>query len=456
MNGEVSMKKKALLAVLMAMTLLLSSCALIKKDAAVDAATVILTMGDKQVTKAEVQEQVQNVLAEMSQYYAMYGSTLDITDPEILASAQNTAVTRMKQDMALHAKAVELGLDQLTEEEAAKVKEDAESSWESAKSYVQNYYLDEEQKALEGEELDKAILAKLDELGVKFEDYETQAKDLAVDNKLREYVVKDVAVTDEEVKADYDSKVAADEEKYKEDAPSWVSAARNGSTLYYTPAGVRRVKQILLKFKADDQTAIDDVNKRISEAQSKVNAAQQILDDAEAPEEDKTKAEADKAAAQAELDTANADLKAATDKAFENLDADADAVLAALDADPDSWDKLMEEKNEDPGMKAGAVNAEKGYPVCEGMTGFDTAFVDAALALKSVGEHSGKVRGETYGYYIIRYNSDETEGPADFESVKESISSSLLTTKQNEAYTAAVEQWVSEAGIKENLGALKD
>lgn len=338
------MKKKALLAVLMAMTLLLSSCALIKKDAAVDAATVILTMGDKQVTKAEVQEQVQNVLAEMSQYYAMYGSTLDITDPEILASAQNTAVTRMKQDMALHAKAVELGLDQLTEEEAAKVKEDAESSWESAKSYVQNYYLDEEQKALEGEELDKAILAKLDELGVKFEDYETQAKDLAVDNKLREYVVKDVAVTDEEVKADYDSKVAADEEKYKEDAPSWVSAARNGSTLYYTPAGVRRVKQILLKFKADDQTAIDDVNKRISEAQSKVNAAQQILDDAEASEEDKTKAEADKAAAQAELDTANADLKAATDKAFENLDADADAVLAALDADPDSWDKLMKKE----------------------------------------------------------------------------------------------------------------
>ena len=54
MNGEISMKKKALLAVLLAMTLLLSSCALIKKDAAVDAATVILKLGDEEITKEQV------------------------------------------------------------------------------------------------------------------------------------------------------------------------------------------------------------------------------------------------------------------------------------------------------------------------------------------------------------------------------------------------------------------
>ena len=48
------MKKKALLAVLLAMTLLLSSCALIVKDKEVDAKTVILKMGDKEITKAEV------------------------------------------------------------------------------------------------------------------------------------------------------------------------------------------------------------------------------------------------------------------------------------------------------------------------------------------------------------------------------------------------------------------
>ena len=131
-------------------------------------------------------------------------------------------------------------------------------------------------------------------------------------------------------------------------------------------------------------------------------------------------------------------------------------MLEALKENPDSWDQLAEEKNEDPGMKAGAANAEKGYAVCEGMTSFDSAFVDAAIALNSVGDISGKIRGETYGYYIIKYVGDDTEGPVDFESVKDALHDALLKTKQDETYTAAVNQWVEEAGIKEDLGALKD
>ena len=66
MNGEVSMKKKALLAMLLVMTLLLSSCALIKKDEAVDAATVILKLGDEEITKAEVQKATQATLGNMA------------------------------------------------------------------------------------------------------------------------------------------------------------------------------------------------------------------------------------------------------------------------------------------------------------------------------------------------------------------------------------------------------
>ena len=212
MNGEIPMKKKALLAVLMVMTLLLSSCSLIVKDKEVDAKTVILKMGDKEITKAEVQEATQNELASLYQTYASYyGTQLDITDPDVVASAQSTAVTGLKQDMVLRAKAAELGLDQLTDEEKAHSKEDAESGWETAKSYVQNYYLTEEQKALEGEELEKAIQEQLDSFGVTMEDYEKTAADEIVDQKLRDYAVQDVSVSDEDVKADYDSKVAADE-----------------------------------------------------------------------------------------------------------------------------------------------------------------------------------------------------------------------------------------------------
>ena len=451
------MKKKALLAVLLAMTLLLSSCALIVKDEKVDAATVILKLGDKEVTKAEVQTAVDNELYEMYSYYAMFGSSLDVTDPDVIASAQESAINSLKEDMVLRAKGAELGLDQLTEEETAQAQEKAQSSWDYAKSYVQSYYLTEEQKQLEGEELEQAILDQLNALGVSYDDYVTSASDTIMEEKLKAYAVQDVTVSDDEIKAEYDSKVAADEEKYKEDAASWTTVDRNGATtLYYTPAGIRRVKQILIKFKAEDQTAIDEANTKITDANGNVTAAQKILDDEAAAQEDKDKAQEDLTAAQADLEAAQAELKAATDAAFANLDEDADAVLEALKEDPDSWDQLMEEKNEDTGLQAGAPNAEKGYAVCADMTGFDTAFVDAAMALSSVGDVSGKVRGETYGYYIIKYVSDDAEGPVDYDSVKDALHDSLLTTKQNDTYNAAIDQWVAESGIKVDLGALNN
>ena len=452
------MKKKALLAVLLVMTLLLSSCSLIVKDKEVDAKTVILKLGDKEITKAEVQEATQSALAEMYEnYYYTYGTQLDVKDPDVIASAQNTAVDRLKQEMVLRAKAAELGFDQLTEEETAQAKEDADEDWDYAKTLIQTYYLTDEQKALEGDELEQAILDTMASMNVTREQYDQAAVDSIVSGKLKDFAIKDVAVSDEEVKADYDSKVAADEETYKENLASWTSVDRNGTkTLYYAPAGLRRVKQILLKFKDEDQTAVDDANSSITAANSKITDAQNIIDDEAASEEDKAKANEDLAAAQAELEAAQAALTAATDAAYANLDEDADAVLEALKEDPDSWDKLVEEKNGDPGMKAGAVNAEKGYAVYQDMTSFDSAFVEAAMALENIGDISDKTRAASGGYYIIKYVGDVAEGPVDFESVKEALHSSLLSTKQSETYSAAVEQWIKDSGIKEDLGALKD
>ena len=456
MNGEVPMKKKALLAVLLVMTLLLSSCALIKKDEAVDAATVILKLGDEEITKQQVANATENQLYNMYQYYYMFGSELDVTDPEVVASAQSSAITSLKKEMTIRAKASELGLDVLTDEETAKAKETAQTNWDTDKETVKAYYMTEEELALEGDELENAISTRMEELGLKMEDYEKDAVSDIVTSKLREYAIKDVTVSDEDVKAEYDSKVSADEEKYKEDLESWATADRNGTTLYYTPAGIRRVRQILVKFKEDDQTAIDDANSKIKDADSRITEAQATLDSEDASEDEKAQAEESKAAAEQDKAAAEAELKEATDKGFANLDEEVDAILAALEEDPDSWDKLVEEKNEDPGMKAGATNAETGYAVFSGMTSFDSAFVDAAMALSSVGDVSGKVRGETYGYYILKYVGDAAEGPVDYEAVKEDIHSSLLSTKQTSTYTETLNAWVEEAGIKENLGALNN
>ena len=457
------MRKKALLAMLLALTLLLSGCALIVKDEAVDNATEIIRMGDQVITKDKVKAEVQNQLDSMAYYYSLYGSSFDATSAENIAAAQEEAVNALKEDLALTAKAAELGLDQLTAEEEEKAKTSAQESYDSALDYVKTNMLQD--SGLEGEELDKAAADKLTELGVSLDAYIESAKKTAVDDKLREYAIKDVAVTDEEIKTEYDSRVEKDKETYGENAGSWASAANNGTTLYYTPAGVRRVKQILTKFKDEDQTAIDDAKKAqtdantaVTAANAKVSAAQETLDTEGITEEIQTQAEADLKAANEELEKANTDLDAAnkavedaTNKAFENIAADADEILKQL-KDGADWQTLMDEKNQDPGMKSN----EKGYAVATGMTGFDSAFVDAAMALAKPGDVSDKIKGSSYGYYIIRYDSDETEGAVSLDDVKETISSALLSTKQNEAYNAAKEQWVEEAGIKVDMNALKD
>ena len=457
------MRKNALLALMLVLTMLLSGCALIVKDEAVDNATEIIKMGDKTITKGEIKEQTENVLDNNQYYYSMMGQSYDVTDPSNIAAAQEQAIESLKKDLALTAKAAELGLDQLTAEEEEKARTEAQESYDYALDYVKTNQLAD--SGLEGEELDKAAAEKLTGMKVTLEDYIESERKNIIDQKLRDYAIKDVTVSDDEIRAEFDKHVESDKSLYGENPGSWATAANNSTPLYYTPAGVRRVKQILTKFKDEDQTAIDDAKKKQSDAntavttaQAKVDAAQETLDTEGITEELKTKAESDLAAANEELTKANTDLadaekaiEDATNKAFENITAETDEILQQL-KDGADWQTLMDEKNQDPGMKGN----EKGYAVADGMTSFDAAFVDAAMALKNPGDYSDKIKGTSYGYYIIRYEGDEPEGPVNLDDVKENISSSLLSTKQDDAYNTQVNNWVEQAGIKVDTNALKD
>ena len=452
------MRKKALLAALMAMIMLLSGCTLIVKDEAVDNATPVITMGDQVVTKAQVKT-LANYYLNM---YSSYG-LIDASDPASVTSMQEQAVEALKENLVLDAKAKELGLDQLTDEELETVKADAQKSLDSmidsAKGYVEGA------DGMDEEAIAQAAAKMVEDAGYSLDSYIEEETKEKISAKLKDFVTKDVAVTDEEIQAEYDSKVESAKESYAENAGSWATAANNGSTLYYTPAGVRRVKQILVKFKDEDKTAIDDANKQLTDAntavttaQAKVDSAQSAVDTEGISDEDKTKAEETLSAAKQELDDADKAVlaateavTAATDKAFANIDEKTDAVLALLAEENADWQKIMDENNEDDGMK----NNEKGYAIAADMTGFDSAFVEAAMALAKPGDISPKTKG-VYGYYIIRYESDEAEGPVSLEDVKETISSSLLSSKKTETYNTTVDQWVEEAGIKVDLNALKD
>ena len=118
------------------------------------------------------------------------------------------------------------------------------------------------------------------------------------------------------------------------------------------------------------------------------------------------------------------------------------------------FDALMEEYGEDTGMQSEPAKTN-GYPVCEQSTNWVEEFRTAAMALAKVGDISEPVRS-TYGIHIIKYVSDAVEGPVAFDEVKDTIESSLLSTKQDETYNAAVDAWVEAANAKVDRDALKD
>ena len=102
----------------------------------------------------------------------------------------------------------------------------------------------------------------------------------------------------------------------------------------------------------------------------------------------------------------------------------------------------------DPGMQEGRDTAVTGYAICENMSGFDAAFVEAGMALKNIGDVSAKTRGSSDGYYIIKYVGDAVEGAIDYDSVKEEIEADLLSDKQDSTYDDTIDDWVSKAEFK--------
>lgn len=433
------MQKKAFLALLLILCLALSGCTLVQKDEAVDAATEILRLGDQVITKGQIQSEVDYQLNYMAYYHSMFGYNYDPTSAESIADARNTVIETFKNELVSNAKIAELGLDQLTEEEETKIKTDAETAYQENLEYIisSNYANSE----LSEEEIRNKAIADMDAMKYTMDTALENARHTLLEQKLRDYIIKDVTVSEDEVKAEYDSKVEEAKTDYTEDLSSYCSDVNGGTKAYYTPAGVRMVKQILLQYDEEHRTAI-------TEANSKVTAAQDIINDAEASEEDKAKALEDLTAAQAEVE-------AATEAAYASIDADADAVIAELEAGAD-WDTLMAEKTQDPGMQEGRDTAKTGYAVCEGMTGFDSAFVDAAMALQNIGDVSPKTRGSSNGYYIIRYVGDSVEGAIDYESVKAEIQAELLSDKQDAKFDETLAGWVAEADIKTDLNALNN
>lgn len=455
------MRKRVILALMLVVALAVTtSCSLIVKDAEVDKQTVIIEVAGKTFTKGEVNQQVSQTLDYQEYLYSMYGMAFDKTSATSVSEARDSVIEGLIQQAVIDQKINEMGMNAFTEDELAQMNTTVDETYQSYADSVKTSYFAETELA--GEELDKAIADKMTELGyaTKEQLLENEKITKATD-KLKAEVVKDVAVSDDEVKAEYDTRVESAKTEYEGNLSAYGAAVQNGSTVYYTPAGYRYVKNILRKLSDEDSPKISELNQQITDKQTQLTNVETSLtglgEDAAADDEETAKTRADLTATKATLDAEIADLNKqlgeAKEAAYAAVQPTIDEILAKLNEGGD-FDALMEEYGEDTGMQASPAK-ETGYLVCEGSTTWVTEFTEAAMALKSIGDVSPAVR-TSYGIHILKYVGDAAEGPADYAAVEETVRGELLTQKQDNLYNETVSQWVTDAGAKTYKDRLAD
>ena len=483
------MKKGLMLIAMLAAVLMLTGCNLVGYDEALDYAQVVARVGDTEITKAEWLSARNYMASYYSDYYEQYfGISMPLTE-DVIASYGESALESLIQSVVLHDKVVELGFDPLGEEDAAEVEAYADTMMSLYKQLVryQDFpgieTVEEEyarltaaQEATPSEatpaepnpedlvatvtdaELDEMLNQALTDYGYTREYFiDSQTSSLQTE-MLRESVIADVTVSDEEVRAAFDSRVEAQRTSYDATPTLYASAQNAGSDVFYTPEGYRGVKHILVSLTDEDQAQISALNSTLTTAQNTLTSAQGQLDNLN--EEDTSEYDEESLAALGEqiaaleeqvaqatatIEETQAALDEATEAAFAAVLPRAEEALAKAQAGED-FDALIAEYGEDPGMESEPASTQ-GYLICDGLTLYVTEFQDAAMALANVGDISDLVR-TSYGYHILKYEMDIPSGAVEFtDEIAETLRAELLAEAQEAAYDAAVTQWVSEANV---------
>ncbi len=379
---------------------------------------------------------VEDAMAEYSyvEYmYSLYGYTMDGYEDYIKEDIMITMV----EDSIVQLKAAELGLSVPTPEQEAELRATAD---ETLAMYIDTYRADFEAEGLTDEEVDQATLAFLAENGITADSlYQQELTYFAADN-LYAYVVADVEITDEELRAVYDEYVAEDESYYSTSPYYYESAVMNGTAVYWHPEGYRNVKQILIMFDADQSARYDEITDRIYDL------------------------ELEKAAAESHSDTGSGDIE--TTEAVRPVE-DIDADLAAANADLDAlYAEIMPTANEVLSLyndgtpfnelaflysgDTGSLDQTTGelltYVVSENSEMYDPAFVEASMSVTEIGGISEPTPG-MYGLYIVCYDSDVTAGAVEYEAVKEDLYYAAYDEACMNVYDSQIAAWCEELNV---------
>ena len=357
------------------------------------------------VLKSEIQDEYDQMLSQYVAYYAQYGYSVDEYDTELQASvAQETVQTKLSTSIVRHY-AAQNGYE-LTEEKKTELAAQVKTALDNTREYLESYL---SASGFTGDELNAAVEEQMAQAGYTEETLMDSAELNDVLNFLYERATADVTVTEDEVKAAFDEKVAKQKESYAS-VDTFVNDYVNESEILYTPENVRLMECIFVASVEGEATE----------------------DEATADE-----------ATVSEATVAEATAGEAADIASLTGYAKAKAIAAAIAGGAD-FEETMKAYTEDGSTEEQML---RGYPVAENSTTYGEEFMAGAMALEHVGDVSDVIVTD-YGYFILRYAKDLESGEADFEARKETETEETLTNKKNDAYSAFIDTILDEADIQ--------
>ena len=374
----------------------------------------------------------------MNSQYASMG--MDLASMGLDGLFKQQAVTEAIQNGVLINKEAELGLNTASEEFIAEAEAEFEGVMKEYVDYYISYYY-------AGQEATDDMVAEATaywaSTGLDQESYVKGLVEDAVVAAMYEYAVKDVAITEEDIQAEYETMVADNAEVYASDPDKYISDINSGVAIANHPEGFRMVKQVLIQFDSEQSALYSEMQTQLTALNNEKAALETEPAEGEEPVEKRTAAEID-----ADIQNCAMQIEAL----YSQLMPEAEEVIEKFNNGTDIA-TLIAEHNDDPGMMQG-LNAEIGYPICAENNTWDPTFTEAAMSIEEVGGLSAPAYG-SYGIYLVYYFSDVVPGAVELETIRADVEFNALENKRTATYEETLAKWVEEAGVVyyyENLG----
>lgn len=265
------MTKKTLFALLLAAVLLLSGCSLEMKDSAVDGKQTIIDVNGERINKQDFLS-AYNYSLTLEQYYAQILQSFGGDGTVDEASVLQGTVENYISSLVLSQKAAELGFDQFTDAELADLQAQAEEAHASDLESIRTSMFSDSE--LEGDELTAAVAEYAESNGYTLEYQLESVKSSKISERLKASVTDTVTITDEELQAALDEKIATEKEKYASSPTSYGTSVNAGTTVYYTPEGYRTLRVISLSKSTDTEGEASDASLQIAALYDRLSAGE--------------------------------------------------------------------------------------------------------------------------------------------------------------------------------------